>query len=351
MNVYSLLNSPGKMVARASQVLDRHRRREQEYQERYERFASYAPTTDEVPRAPLFLRIEVVNLCNANCVFCTYQFQTREIETMGFDVFKLAIDQYRKIGGAFISFTPLVGDALIDRELEEKVAYARQFPQFTRLQLWTNAILLTRKRFEALVESGINDFNISFSGFNAAEYEQLYRNPNYARIINNLAEIAQSDAAKKAPIVIWARTGAAEPEKEPDYIKIRDLNTFAVRFQREMFSWHGQIKGSDLPGAMFLMKGPKDQTKPCFHLWGGFTVLSNGDMTVCGCTDLDGVGLPLGNIREVPIDAHLRDGRWLNLRNSFMAGEPPEFCKGCDMYWPIEVRKPDSSSKTAAAGD
>jgi MoaA/NifB/PqqE/SkfB family radical SAM enzyme len=294
------------------------------------------PISPEVPIAPVMLRIEATNLCNANCVFCTYQHQKREIETMSFDIFKRTVDQYTSLGGTHIDFTPVVGDSLIDKGLEEKIAYARQFPQYKQLSLWTNGILLTRERFESVVEAGINVIYISASGFTPSEYKALYRNSNYAKLVKNLAEISQSPAFKKVKFTVWARTGSPAPKEDPDYIMLRDLG-IGILFQRDMRSWHGQIKEADLPGNMFIANPPKDQTKPCYMLWAGFTVMSNGDMTVCGCTDMDGEGLKLGNIRDVALDAHLRDGRWLKMRDSFIAGTPPEFCRGCDWYWPQEV--------------
>jgi MoaA/NifB/PqqE/SkfB family radical SAM enzyme len=314
-------------------------RRKQEEISRLARFEEHnqRPTSREPPKAPLILRVEVVNLCNADCVFCSYQYQRRQIETMSFDIFKLAVDQYLALNGAYINFTPVVGDSLIDRNLEEKVAYVRQFPQFVRIEMWTNGILLTRERFEALVEAGVNEFYISTSGFSAAEYKQIYRNGNYIKVLNNLTEIAQSPALKKVRFVVMARTSSAEPKKSADYIKLRALDAFPIVFQTEMFSWHGQIRQEDLPGRMFLINKPWDQSRPCFQLWTGFTLLSNGDMTLCGCTDIDCAGLPLGNIREVALDEHLRNGSWLKLRDSFVAGTPPEFCRGCDMYWPSEL--------------
>jgi sulfatase maturation enzyme AslB (radical SAM superfamily) len=336
MNSRRLAESFKAFMGRSDKNNEIGLRREQEELNKVERLDESNGTvySADAPRAPLILRIEVVNLCNADCVFCTYQYQERAIETMSFDVFKRAVDQYTALGGTHLCFAPVVGEALIDRELEEKVAYARQSPQYERLELWTNAILLTRKRFEALVEAGINEFYISMSGFSAAEYKQLYRNNNYAKVIQNLTAIAQSSALKKVRFAIMARTCSPAPEQEPDYIKMRELDAFPIVFKNEMFSWHGQIKENDLPGSMSIIDGPRDQTKPCFLLQAGFTVMSNGDMTVCGCTDIDGAGLPLGNIRDVPIDAHLRNGHWLKLRDSFIAGAPPDFCKGCDMYSP-----------------
>jgi hypothetical protein len=342
VNAASVRDVSRKVAAQALRVVSRPFSRRKEFRLGQARVAEYGRdvVVEDVPKAPMQLRVEVTNLCNANCVFCIYQFQKREIETMSFDTFKLAVDQYTALGGRDVSFTPVVGDSLIDRGLEEKVAYVRQFAQYRRVEIWTNAILLTRKRFEKLVDSGISEFNISMSGFNAAEYEQLYRNKNYKKIIRNLNEISQSEAVRKVKLIVWARTGAAEPEQEPDYVRLRDTGTMGIIFQKEMFSWHGQIEASDLPGEMFLRERPGDQTKPCLHLYAGFTIMSNGDMTVCGCTDMDGAGLPLGNIHDVPLDAHLRDGRWTKLRDGFRAGEPPEFCRGCDMYCAIEESAP-----------
>jgi MoaA/NifB/PqqE/SkfB family radical SAM enzyme len=336
------LEAPGGSTRNIS---ERDILRAQEDIRRAQRFEEYnkVPAAPGVPKVPLVLRIEVVNLCNANCVFCTYQYQKREIETMSFETFKKTVDQFTALGGNHIDFTPVVGDSLIDKGLEEKVAYARQFPQYERLVLWTNAILLTRERFESIVNAGINEFYISASGFTPEEYKTLYRNSNYAKLVKNLTEISQSPALKNVKFLVWARTGSPAPDQDPDYIKLRDLG-IPIIFQRDMFSWHGQIKENDLPGNMFIVNPPKDQTKPCFMLWGGFTVMSNGDMTVCGCTDMDGAGLPLGNIRDVPLDAHLRDGRWLKLRDSFIAGTPPEFCRGCDIYWPTEVAKEEPTN-------
>jgi hypothetical protein len=292
------------------------------------------PRDLSVPKCPLVLRVEVTNRCNSNCVFCAYQYQTRPWVAMTDEIFRRAVDQFTALGGRAINFSPIVGEALFDKRLEEKVSYARQFPQFVKMELYTNGILLTRKRFESLVDAGINEFHIALSGFSAAEYERVYRNPGYSTVFRNLREIAASSAAKEVSVVIHSHTDSLWPEDEPDYQTIRDLKTFPILVGPDVVSWHGSIKQSDLPGHMFLVNPVRVQRKPCFMLWGGFAVLADGRMTLCGCTDVDGTGLPLGNIQSVDLDAHLRDGRWSRWCDSFGEGNPPAFCRGCDSYWP-----------------
>jgi sulfatase maturation enzyme AslB (radical SAM superfamily) len=287
-----------------------------------------------VPACPLILRLEVTNRCNANCVFCAYQFQTRPLVVMTFDIFRRAVDQYTALGGTAVNFSPVVGEALIDKQLEEKVAYVRRFPQYVKMELYTNGILLTRDRFESLAAAGINQFHIALSGFSETEYESVYRNDHYAKVFGNLKAIATSPVVKEVSVVVHSRTTSLAPKAEPDYLALEALGGLHIVFEPHVVSWHGAIAQADLPGHMYLVAPPRDQRKPCFLLWGGLTVLADGRMTLCGCTDVDGNGLPLGNIETVDLDAHLRDGRWAAWRDSFAAGNPPNFCKGCDSYWP-----------------
>lgn len=319
-----------------NRVQIREARQAQEERERLSRFgsASEIKREHEVHSCPPILRIEVINRCNANCVFCAYQYQSRSHSVMDFDVFKRAIDQYTALGGTAINFSPVVGDSLLDDSLEEKVAYVRENPQYETLEIWTNAILLTRARFESLVRAGMNQFHISMPGFSEQEYSRVYRVNSYPKLIQNLQAIADSPELEKVDFLVHSRTDSLHPEQQPDYVALKRRNAFPIVFEPNVVSWHGAIQQEDLSGHMFLVNSVKDQRRPCLVLWGGLTVLADGRMTLCGCTDLNGDGLPVGNIMTDNLDDHLRDGRWARIRDGFYDGDPPDFCKGCDSYYP-----------------
>src|SRR3954449_11350330 len=78
-------------------------------------------TLEGMALRPYELHLELTNLCNANCIFCPYQFQRRPIETMGDEVFAKAIADYAEEGGGSVFLTPIVGDALIDPKILERV--------------------------------------------------------------------------------------------------------------------------------------------------------------------------------------------------------------------------------------
>src|ERR1700704_696229 len=61
--------------------------------------------------------IETTNICNANCVFCAYQYQTRPTGIMSVELFRKIIDEYSELGGGELGLTPTVGDPLIDKHL------------------------------------------------------------------------------------------------------------------------------------------------------------------------------------------------------------------------------------------
>src|SRR2546426_9406548 len=78
---------------------------------------------------PFELHLELTNLCNANCIFCPYQFQEREIQFMSDAVFEKAVGDYIAIGGGSVGLTPIVGDALIDPKFLARVKYVRSLRQ------------------------------------------------------------------------------------------------------------------------------------------------------------------------------------------------------------------------------
>src|SRR5260370_29339097 len=57
---------------------------------------------------PFELHLELTNLCNANCVFCPYQFQTREIEFMSDEVFSKSVSEFISISVGSVCLTLIV---------------------------------------------------------------------------------------------------------------------------------------------------------------------------------------------------------------------------------------------------
>src|SRR5579884_3574292 len=139
------------------------------------RFYPLNRTLEAMAARPFELHLELTNLCNADCVFCPYHFQERQVQFMPDEIFRKAVSDYVALGGGSVGLTPIVGDALIDTKFLERVRYLRSLPQIDRIWLTTNCILLDRFGIDEVLGSGINALNVSTAGFEAEMYQRVYR--------------------------------------------------------------------------------------------------------------------------------------------------------------------------------
>src|SRR5262245_7379098 len=160
------------------------------------RLRPLAPTLEAMALRPYELHLELTNLCNADCVFCPYQFQTRPHAFMSDEVFHKAVGDFVRIGGGSVGLTPIVGDALIDPAFVTRVRYLRAQPAIDRIWLTTNAILFDKHGIKDILNSGITHLNISTAGFDEAMYRRVYRNKSYQRMRANVLELVRLNAER-----------------------------------------------------------------------------------------------------------------------------------------------------------
>ncbi len=261
---------------------------------------------------------------------------------MTFETFKSVIEQYIQAGGGGIDLTPIVGDALIDKGLTAKIAYARSFTQIKNIHLFTNAILLSNQLFDELVDAGLTSMVVSMSGFDPKEYERVYRSREYNKVLSNLQAVADSNRFKKCKIEISLRTDSLFPYFNPEY---RRLSSLGFQINRLMFfdNWSGRIKKEQMKRFMFLRPKPQLKKMPCEVLYGGHRgpmVLADGNITACGCRDMDGSSeLSLGNITETTLAESWNNEKMKNIRRRFIGGEIPNICRDCTFYSAVRLNR------------
>ncbi len=299
------------------------------------RHRRHLPVFSSRPLRSRELTIEVTNICNANCVFCGYQFQARPKGIMPIERFRAIVDNYALIGGGMIELTPVVGEALVDPSLEEKVRYARTRPEIGRISFVTNGILLTRKRFEALAEAGVTHLTLSISGLDREEYERVYRVDRYDIILRNLEDIAASAVFAKVQFALGIRSDTLRAwRRSPALARLRAIGYTNYGGTSFLDNWSGRIQTARLPGFM-MIRPQRTKRLPCWMLYNSTTILHDGRMTACGCRDLDGTSeLALGHIDQQPLQAPWIDGRMEALRQRFRDGNLPDVCRDCRHYAP-----------------
>jgi len=294
----------------------------------------YAKGLRENPNRPVFLVIEVSNICNANCTFCAYQHQTRPKKIMSPAIFKKVLDDFDELGGGGLILCPVVGESLVDKDFVEKVRYARSKKNITNIDLTSNGILLTREKFEELAKAGLTRVNLSISGLEREEYKRVYRVDKFDQIYQHLLDISQSEYFKKVIFTLNLRTDSLLPQLQPAY---REMKKRGYRFNRTygFSSWLGAIKNEDLTGWMFLKPSRPPKRIPCALLRGTMGIFSDGKMTACCCQNFDANDeLCVGNIMEQKLDAPWKEGKYAEFERRFREGDPPSPCKSCLHYRP-----------------
>ena len=304
------------------------------------RLRPLGPTLEAMALRPFELHLELTNLCNADCVFCPYQFQQRETEFMSDQVMEKALSDFVKIGGGSVGLTPIVGEALIDPHFLERVKRLRAEPSIDRIWLTTNAILLDKHGISEVLDSGITHLNISTAGFDEAMYVRVYRNKSYRRMRDNVLELLQLNSRRSHPIPI---TIALRPDrpleevmKDPDFQKVLAYHP-QLDFTWSYTSANERITREALPVIMKL-RTVSQRNESCVNLWNGPIVLPDGTVMACSCVAaMDATGdLGIGNILCSSLLEIWRSHSLMKLRDSFGTDSLNKTCAGCDMYRDLE---------------
>jgi MoaA/NifB/PqqE/SkfB family radical SAM enzyme len=293
-------------------------------------------------KTPYQLVIEPTNICNANCIFCAYDYNHDKKAVLSYEDFKRAVDEYYEMGGKRIQLTPITGEALIDINILEKLEYLR-IKNFQRIGLFTNLSLLHKFDIERFLCSGITNLYVSTAPLEEALYKKIYRNNQYKNVLNNLSALLETfqsvrgKTIKSIEISFRSDRALEECKKMPDYKKYVEpflCDDVSLSSMRVFDSWNGAIKPNALLNGMKIKSPDFTKLLPCTR---AFTVCcrANGELLLCGCRYNPFVtkhDLLLGNISNDTIYKVYNSDKTKKIINSFFDKNPPEVCKNCSWY-------------------
>lgn len=290
---------------------------------------------------PYELHLELTNICNANCVFCPYQFQVRPFQVMSDSVFYKAVDDFVRCGGGSVGLTPIVGDALIDPQFITRVRYLRSLPSIDRIWIITNGILLDKRGIDNVLNSGLNSITISTSGFDEPSYRRIYRSKWYKRVHRNVLNLLEKNATRASPLPITIALRSDRPLS--DIVNDSDFRPILAYRPQIDFTWsytsaNGRITRDILPEGMRL-RVVTSRKETCVQLYNGPIVLPDGTVMACSCVAaMDALSdLGIGNVETADV-LDIWNGESMNsLRASFATHQLNKTCAGCDMYRDLEL--------------
>jgi hypothetical protein len=310
------------------------------------------PVLEAMSARPFELHLELTNLCNANCIFCPYQYQEREVEFMSREVFDRAVDGFVHSGGGSVGLTPIVGDALIHNDFLELVRALRARPEVDRIWITTNAILLDKHGIENVLRSGLTSITISCSGFDEASYRRIYRSTAYSRMRQNVLDLVRENRRLGSPveITIGLRTDRALEEVmlDPDFQPILEYDP-AIDFTWSFTSAGGRISRDQLPAGMKL-RTVQSRREPCVQLYNGPIVLPSGKVMACSCVAaIDAVvDLGIGSVLDSDLATIFTSEKMRTIRAGFGTEALNPTCAKCDMYRGLDLYRTAEGRERAA---
>ncbi len=305
-----------------------------------------------VAEIPSYLYLELTNICNANCIFCAYQFDNRPKTVMDEVVFTHAVEEYYEMGGRSIGLTPLVGEAFLDKAILNRLSQLKG--RFSSVHLYTNASALHYYPIQDILMSGITAIYISTAPFERNRYRAIYRAQFYDTVLDNCKRLLQSfrDIKTSETTVRRITLSFRGDITDEECIQTEDFKNRIAPYigegvylstLTEFDSWSGLISESDLlPGMTLRTNEAGARTKPCARI-SHVQVTAQGKIRLCGCRyDFSSPSddLEIGDIKTTTIKDAYNSLKAKKKRRSFSTEEALEICTKCSWYSSIPITRP-----------
>lgn len=305
----------------------------------------YPPRVDQLRRLvgkkPLILQIETINVCNAACIFCAYPGMKRAKGVMDMALFDKIVKDYVAIGGGAVSFTPVVGDALLDPHLIERLELLGGFPTVDQVTLTTNGIALDRYSDGEVryLLKAVFCIQISIGGLDRTTYSSQYGVDCFfetRQAMNRLIEL-RKDVENPSHLIFAFRT---------------DDWKFTRRFRKELSSYRRQgvyishiwsydnysgAVNKDAQPQLTIKENHASKRQTCVYPSIHMAVCWDGRITACGCVDFEGDKLLIGHAGDNSLEEVWSGRRHTGILNSFAKGALAPICRECSLYTPDSI--------------
>lgn len=277
-------------------------------------------------RRPLKVTIEITNACNSDCIMCPRQSMTRPVKNMDFELYKKIIDDCGKAGVKIIQ--PFnFGEPLMHNRLGEFIRYAKEHTK-SRIQISTNAALLTNEKAVELLDSGLDRINIDIDGFTKDTFEKVRKNLDFDRVVENTENFIELKKKFNKKIfitvsIINMNETSGEIVEFKKYWKPRVDRVLDVEYN----TWTGSVEDRNNS-----INNSKRFNCPCKMLWDQMVILQDGRVALC-CLDYDGRVI-VGDMQNESI-LNVWNGKALNAirqKQIELGFDEIPTCRACNQY-------------------
>jgi MoaA/NifB/PqqE/SkfB family radical SAM enzyme len=337
------------------------------------------PIAAELPRQ---LYLEVTNRCNSLCGSCplTYDhflaFEPKH--HLSWAQFRRIVDQLPVIERVVLHG---IGEPLLNPELPRFVAHLKE--RGAHVLFNTNAVLLDRRRGDALAEAGLDELRVSLDGADREMYRRLRGIDKFEQIVANVRAFVarQRERGLAAPLVsLWFVGMQANLHQLPQFVRLAaELGVGEAYLQRMTYFGDGTLldeeatahaenalygtleerqaalireceglaaelglrfraSGATTPGESMAARG-EHPWQGCYRPWVLTYITANGTVLPCCIAPFatpDYRQIMLGDAFALPL-AEIWNGRpYIALREAVLGERPaPWPCQHCGVRWSL----------------
>jgi MoaA/NifB/PqqE/SkfB family radical SAM enzyme len=272
-----------------------------------------------LPRA---LYIEPTNRCNSLCTECprTFGINTESPRDLSFAEFDMLIEQVPDLQRVVLHG---LGEPLMNPHAPAMVAKLRA--RRVDVTFNSNAILLNRRRGEALIAADLPELRVSLDGGSRQTYTLMRGVDKLAQVQANLAAFARLKAREELAIF-----GQTRRREEEILLQCEErCGALGLRFT---------ASGAVDPRASVARHGTDRAWQACHRPYSLTYITANGNVLSCCFVPFTSTRYQetlLGNIFEQPLATIWQGARYTAFRTRFESDEPPQWCAGCGSKWSI----------------
>ena len=239
---------------------------------------------------PYVIFVDTCDACNFKCAFCPTS-DSKLMKSVNRPLRVMKIELFKKLVNDMLEFPEKVktlrmykdGEPLLNKKISEMIEYAKSKNCCEKIDITTNASLLTENKGKELVEAGLDRINISIEGVNKEQYKNFSDvDIEFERVFENVKNFHKN---KKNCEMLVKINGDTLSEKDLlKFFKIFGNYTDLIHVERILdcwpnFSFRGNLKSNKNLG--IWGEEVEKELDVCPYPFYSISLNSNGTMSLC----------------------------------------------------------------------
>ncbi len=283
---------------------------------------------------PPYIQIETSFACNARCNMCVVH-KAERAAFMSDELYdKILAELSGKAAEIRRVTIQFCGEPLLDKKLAYRIRSLKE-AGIPAVYFGTNGSLLAPERCGAILESGVDQIDISVDGATAEVFEKIRLGLNYGEVSENIKTlIKMRDEGQYRTAIRLRYTIQKENVHEvDDFLGYWEplLKSGDRAYAKYIHTFGGDKQLEEL----FPDKRPSDvnlDDRPCISPWQSFVILTDGRVVLC-CNDYSGQYI-MGDLNRESIAQVWNGEEFNNIRSKHAESgrKSIAICRGCTVW-------------------